>query len=268
MVVFQNWSRFYSRTSAGKYLLDVAELRTAFEQAGTFAERAERFWSARVLKIVAGQTPIPLLDSPKLILHLLPGVSFNAAFQVDLTQASRQDSDLYTPMGVNYSFRQRFNFDGYFSYSERTPEGVAESYLQLFRSGILETVDSYSLRPRPVVQPGTEHIIPLTFTEKVLLKAVERGLHLYRVFEVTPPIGIKVAIMGIKGYRVIDPDRTRYSYTDKVLEHEELLFPDVLLQDFNEKPSRLLRPLFDTLWQAGGFAKSLNYDESGDRVER
>lgn len=267
MIVYQDWSRFYSRTSAGKYVLDVAELRTAFEQAGTFAEKAERFWNARALRIVTGQTPVPLLNNPKLILHLLPVASFGSSLQIDLTQVNQHESDLYTPIGNEHSFSRRYNFDGYLSYGEPTSEGF-ESYLQLFRSGILEAVDAYLLRPRPVIQPGTERFIPLTRTETVLLNAVERGLRLYKSFEIAPPIGVKVAMMGVKGYRVIDPDKRVYAHTEEVLEHENLLFPDVLIQDFSENPSHLLRPLFDALWQSGGHRRSQNYDASGNRLER
>ncbi len=102
----------------------------------------------------------------------------------------------------------------------------------------------------------------------MLLNAVERGLRLYKSFEIAPPIGVKVAMMGVKGYRVIDPDKRVYAHTEEVLEHENLLFPDVLIQDFSENPSYLLRPLFDALWQSGGHRRSQNYDASGNRLER
>src|SRR5713226_7686575 len=42
-VIFKDHGHFYSRHSAGKYRLDVAELRTAFELSGTMAERIRDF---------------------------------------------------------------------------------------------------------------------------------------------------------------------------------------------------------------------------------
>ena len=43
MVAFKRWSRFYSRNSAGKYQLDVHELRSAFIASESVADRIRQF---------------------------------------------------------------------------------------------------------------------------------------------------------------------------------------------------------------------------------
>ncbi len=59
MVTYRGSSRFWGRNSAGKYPLDVDELRVAFSQTRSVEERVERFRSGRLMKILAGETPAP-----------------------------------------------------------------------------------------------------------------------------------------------------------------------------------------------------------------
>ena len=59
----RHW-RFYSRNSVGHYPLDVSELKAAFLMSETFADRLRDFRNARLGNIIAGETPIPLGDTP------------------------------------------------------------------------------------------------------------------------------------------------------------------------------------------------------------
>jgi hypothetical protein len=72
MVTYKNYSRFYSRTSAGKYQLDVHEIRAGFVAAEVVIERLRRFRVERVARALALETPMPIASGPKLILHALP----------------------------------------------------------------------------------------------------------------------------------------------------------------------------------------------------
>src|SRR5262249_39400621 len=70
MITFKDWSRFYSRNSAGKYLLDVGELRAAFALSETIGERLKQFRNDRLGKIIADEGPISLVPSARIVLHL------------------------------------------------------------------------------------------------------------------------------------------------------------------------------------------------------
>src|SRR3972149_8087710 len=63
--------KFYSRNSSGKYPLDVGELRIAFNLSETTTERIRNFRLDRISKILANETPVPLYDNPKIVLHLI-----------------------------------------------------------------------------------------------------------------------------------------------------------------------------------------------------
>ena len=42
-----------------------------------------------------------------------------------------------------------------------------------------------------------------------------------------------------------------------------LILPDVLIEDYDCDVPAALRPVFDALWNAAGYERSLNYDENG-----
>jgi predicted HTH transcriptional regulator len=72
MVSYRGSSRFYSRHSAGKYRLDVNEIRSAFLASETITNKIKDFHIDRLNKIISNDTPIPLPDGAKVILHIIP----------------------------------------------------------------------------------------------------------------------------------------------------------------------------------------------------
>lgn len=51
--------RFFSRTSRGKYPLDVQEIRSAFLLSENISDRVRKFRMDRIGKIIADETPVP-----------------------------------------------------------------------------------------------------------------------------------------------------------------------------------------------------------------
>ena len=58
MIAFKNSSKFYAHNSAGKYQMDVGELRTAFTLSQNIIDRIRSFRRQRLDIIVSGETPI------------------------------------------------------------------------------------------------------------------------------------------------------------------------------------------------------------------
>jgi len=140
MVTFKNWSRFFSRTSAGKYQLDVREIRAGFLASESLARQISAFRSDRVAKAFAGDVPFSVEACPKLILHLLPVSAFGEPTVVDLKVAQLLEAREFEPMGRPHSYGPDFNFDGYAVSAARGNPAVCYGYVQLFRNGALEAV--------------------------------------------------------------------------------------------------------------------------------
>ena len=54
---------------------------------------------------------------------------------------------------------------------------------------------------------------------------------------------------------------------DRLTEDMSIL-PEVVIQDRGEIPEQVLRPVFDRVWNAFGFARSFNYDEQNNWIGR
>ena len=98
-------------------------------------------------------------------------------------------------------------------------------------------------------QRGGERVIPGEGLEGELIKALRDYLSVLNALNVKPPIFVFISLLGVKGY---------YMAHDK-----PLFLPDY--ESYVDRDTPLvLRPCFDSIWNACGYAKSLNYDEEGN----
>jgi hypothetical protein len=72
MVTYKNLSRLYARTSAGKYQLNVHEIRTGFVAAETAFDRLRRFRLERVSRVLALETTTWRFNLDGFVAHILP----------------------------------------------------------------------------------------------------------------------------------------------------------------------------------------------------
>ncbi len=69
--------RFYTRHNTGKDRMDVSEIRTAFHLSETIPERMRRFRDDRLARVIARETPVPIInEAAYVVVHLLPLSSF------------------------------------------------------------------------------------------------------------------------------------------------------------------------------------------------
>lgn len=85
MVTYQGHSKFYSRNSAGKYPLDVHQIRSAVLSSAATSDRLRDFRAGRVSKIISGQTPAKLHAGLKIVVHLIPINALDTGDQFDAT---------------------------------------------------------------------------------------------------------------------------------------------------------------------------------------
>lgn len=249
---------FYSRNSAGKYRLDVSELRAAFIGAQDIFERTRRFRLERLAIIVANEGPIHLPGNTKLVLHIVPFRAFEPGSVYELSQ-------LESVLGSFNSTRIwggsiRMNFDGVLL-STKNPAG----YVQVFRTGIVEAVDTYLLTPRK--RDGDQlEILSVTYEEE-LIKACGGFLTVLRKLGVDPPLAVMLTLSGVKGYRMGVGGHV-FDDPEILIDRDLLLVPEAILESYETDLGAALRPAFDAVWNAAGWRGSLNYDAEGRWVPR
>ena len=261
MVTFGNHSKFFSRNSAGKYQLDVDELRTAFLISETGAERIRNFRIDRLGKIISGDTPILLKDTPKIVFHIVPFNAFDLRVKLDIINTLRDFSKL-RPLGAN-SWNHRYNFDGILTYSTIPNTDFAYSYLQIFQNGILEAVQSSLLKLR-----DDRKIIPSIAFEEYLIKGLPNLLTIQRQIGVEPPLFIMLSLLDVQGY-IMGVDTSRFLYENfHPIDKKDLVIPEIMIESFECEYAKVLKPLFDSVWNATGHAGSINYDSNEEWVGR
>jgi hypothetical protein len=250
-VTFKNLSRFYGRTSAGKYQLDVHEIRTGFVAAETAYDRLRRFRAERVAQVLALETPAPMAEGPKVIVHALP---VNVGDEVWARFLTLKEQDILNALPVigGTPSTWRFNLDGFVIHTLRNNLS-SQCYTQLFRPGGLEAVSGGVL-----AKDESRGGFYAWGMEERIISAVNRYRQFWQTVAATPPLLIGLTLSGVKGWKVL---HSPYSYggPEGAFERDVVAPPEVVLSDLATPSDVLLRPLFDFVWNGGGWSGSPNY---------
>lgn len=241
--------RFYSRNAAGKYLLDISEIGALFGLAESTRQRIENFRAERIMRIAARETPMPLAQAPVVVLHFVPMGAFARGATVEVREFAWKSrvGQLQTIAGGFTSWR--YNFDGLFTYYEED-SATAMSYVQVFRSGVIEAADTYCVSGR--VTP--ESIIPITTFEQKLISALPNMLEALRFLGAEPPVFLMMTLLGVKGHRI---------HGGVPIDRDMLALPETVIESLDADPGSILKPLIDAVWNASGHERSPNFDIEG-----
>jgi hypothetical protein len=254
-VVFQGkFGEFWARSSAGKFSMDTDELRRAFTLSGTIYEQIKLFRRERVTKVTNGETPVPMTPGGKLILHLIPVASFRSRQLFDVETMPNLPMR-FPPMGGS-GCNFRLNFDGHVSYTGGL-RGPSRYYTQFFRNGVVEAVGS------DVVRQGSngEKLLLAADYERILLQCFPQLMDGFRQVGVQPPLWGFLTITEVKGATIPVERGFREEYRD--IDRDTLMLPEFVIDDLCTDAINLMRPVFDLVWNASGFARSFNFDTKG-----
>lgn len=257
LVSFKNHSRFYSRSSNGKYQLDVREIRAAFGLTESLSDRIRRFRDERLAKIVGSETPVPLEASPKIVLHVVPIDSVNITIPLNISEIYQHRNHL-VPIGMNNWSSHRINFDGVLTFSHYSSPSMCYAYVQAFTSGAIEAVDTYLLEER-----DGKKIIPHIAFEKAVISALDHYVRFQETLGLNPPLFVLTTLLDVKDYTL----DVRHS-SPRPIDRQILLLPDIVVENYTEERPTVLRPAFDAVWQAAGFLRSENYDDNGKWIAK
>ena len=258
VVNFQGHWRFYARNSAGKYPLDVMELKSAFLATSALGEKIRNFHFERLSKIGSDETPVPLEEKPKIIFHLIPYSSFEFNLPISPLPV---DKDIWLlPLIYSYVAGHRYNLDGLLVYDERGGN-LSGAYTQVFRNGIIESVSTRLFGSGSDV----DDYIPSETFEIELIKALKSCISLYQKLSLNPPFVLLVSLTGVKGYKLaVSQSLDRWRQHTHKIDRDLLFLPEVLIENLTADSVTILRPVFDAVWNSAGWMKSYGYDDAGE----
>jgi len=262
MVTFKGHGKFYSRNSAGKYPMDVTELRRAFSGTTQIGEQIQEFRLQRVSAIAAGENFADLPTGSKIVLHACPFSALTLETLID-PRVVGMNHVLLRPLYAD-AWNQRFNIDGILGYHVDTQIYGTRSYMQVYRDGRIECVDTRLLQPRNEL--GRR--IPSIAVEAALVCQVSRIFQLYTKLGIEPPVAIMLSLIGVKGFEMgVDPlDGTSGGQNE--IDREQILLLPQIVDNYESDPAAMLRPLLDSLWNAAGFSGCPDYDGAGQPLPR
>ena len=252
-VIFGGHDKFYARNSAGKYPLDVDELRAAFTFSNTVTERIRAFRTDRIIALSNNETPIPFVEAPKIVLHCIPVEAFAGNSQCDVSQYHNHPDRLRPMEGRGWD--RRINLEGVITYSGNP----VYAYTQVHRNGVIEAVNGYIL--------GHEYqgirLIPSIAYEKAIFDYVPFCFQKLQELSRSAPVIVALTLTNVKGLQM-GTDGARFGFdVSQPLSMETLILPEAVVEDLADAPDKILKPMFDLVWNACGFPESRNFDREG-----
>jgi schlafen family protein len=257
-VTYKNRNRFWARASSGKYEPNVQELRHLFNEVPRLAERIASFRTDRLVKIAAGETPVPLRAGGKVVVHAVPTPAFADGRLLDLVSAAAAGTHLPLPLdSMGGANRLGINLDGLVNYTDRVA-GARQSYALFFRSGVIEGVSELSRRD----DDGHPYFVAAEFTQKVVF-GVRQYLDVLKSYDAGLPVYVFLSLCDVRQcfYRYA-PERVAWVDTDP-LGQELVALPEIYVDSFGIDVPTAMRPAFNMLWNAFGFLSCDMYDSDG-----
>jgi hypothetical protein len=111
---------------------------------------------------------------------------------------------------------------------------------------------------------GASNLIPALDVEVELLKAFRRFLRTQQLIGVAPPIMVLVSLLGVRDCSLDTRHHSRAAmWATYPFERDHLIIPGAIVDSFDADRGSVFKPIFEVLWNAGGFPRCLDYKEEG-----
>jgi hypothetical protein len=226
-----------------------------------FSKTMATAWrTQRVSKIIERTTFPRLLPGLHTVLHVIPFKSSDVGDRFESAVSSFDQEGELQPVFGSLAHISQCNSDGYIIHSGSARSGRVGSYLQVFRNGFLESVNTL-----PHLDPTIhQKRIPSLELEIQLLKRVPQYFALLKSLGARPPVILGLSLTGVEGYSMEIPftAATARAYRKRYIKNDTLFLPDALTETFECSLAEVFKTSFDAMWRAAGWEGSIFYDKS------
>lgn len=258
-ITIEGCEKFYTRGAAATITMDVSQLRSAFLLSETRIEKIKSFILERISDIYSMETPIPLNKGAKVVLHIIPFTAFEPERIISLDKNEKEIFKLITLDRFRLSIE--YNLNGIIKSGNRVQNQYSDEYIQFFRNGIIESVSASYF-----VSHKDEKCILIYLFEEGLIKAVDNNLNVLKNLFIEPPFLIQISLTNIRGYKMCKPQN--FFEDPREIYKDIIQLPEIIIENFENSPDKILHNAFDALSNACGLPKSLNYDDEGNWVSK
>lgn len=263
----KNYYELYHRSVERSNIpLKYNELVDAIVVSNSRKRKIKEFRKQRIKEIIE-QSPSVKSDA-KIVLHL---ISQDALVEDKNCYDVEQFYDNYQKLHpIEFvSLTRDINSDGFKIY-EHSADSIQEvAYVQVYRSGIIEALDPYTLRQKHILENIL--LIPGGVFEAKIINAIHRYLSAFKQMQINLPVSIGITLIGIKGFKIAVSNNLIDLAAKRPINEDLLLLPEMEIPNVDlsrAELAKLMKKTFDKIWQAFGYTKSINYCESGDVIYR
>jgi len=199
----------------------------------------------RLAKMDSGDIPVSLAEGPTTVLHVLPASAFEPGASVNLSSVAKERS-LTGLAGEQWSLS--YDFEGVLVWDSSASEET-HSYVQVFRNGILEMGDT------ALLAPGGERNDIRTF-ERLLSETARQWMRVLASAGARGPTALMLTLLHVRGWDLNGSDTGDERLVPHPIDRDDLVVPEVFLEDLAADPTAALQAIFDPIWNAAGYPGS------------
>ena len=209
----------------------------------------------RLAKMDSAELPVTLFDAPRAILHIVPASAFEPGSHVDVPRL-----DTLAPQNgpLGEETESVFNFDG-FCQRVASQDDTSLSYVQVFRGGAVEIVHVDLL-----TSDEEETIVETARFERTLLASARQWIGIQKELGAKAPVFLMLSLQKVRDLALDGNEKAAGGEAAHPFDRDELIVPEVVLSSFDEDVAAALKPAFDAVWNAAGYAQSKNFSRDGE----
>jgi hypothetical protein len=109
-------------------------------------------------------------------------------------------------------------------------------------------------------------LIPSIAYEKQVFSYLPRCSQYLRELGCSAPVAVALSLTKTRGLEMsVDRLDLEHGYP---IDSDTIILPETLVEDLSMPIGRILKPLFDLVWNACGFPSSRNFDSEGNWIDR
>ena len=241
-------NKFYGRGPSGKFPLDTGEIQRRMLEAERFADDLEEFRDEQVAEFEAGDTPLPVFDGPKLVLHLVPIGAFSPGQKIDRKTAgatSKIRPRMLASRPATGGFTDNYTVDSVIVHHGVPDDGLYE-YVRTFSSGTIEMFTAWPFNP---MDEGST-VLDVDMVRKALEFTLPIQLQYLDSQDIDPPVYACMSILDAEGYGVgTGFTRRQQRALDAVMQ-----LPEVMIESYDTDLEEMCDQLVEYVYNAGGQA--------------
>lgn len=260
-VEFKGHNKFYTRNNKGKYQMDVNELRIAFNSGLDLENRIEEYKMDRYYELISNRYEKLKEDLPIFVIHYIPIFAMNGTNSHILSFSQIKDTmNNCSSKALGYGTSKNITIDGI---TIEYKDEYISSLAKYKNNGIIEKASTaFFMKQREMGGRKIDCINGYQIVNK-LLDDINEVKKYYEMTGITTPIIISCSILNAANYTI--PDSGFYQILNKI-DKDILCINNIYLDDFNKNNEEILKPIFDSIWNACGYERCLAYDENGNYI--